>query len=108
MLSLIALFKQNGRQVVFASPAELSQNRFDISSIDVPEQQIALNDSRFDQWLADLQPQAVLFDRFMLEEQFGWRVEKACPRALRLLDMEDLHALRHARHRMGAGFHPFP
>ena len=40
----------------------------------------------------------VLFDRFMMEEQFSWRVEKQCPSALRLLETVDLHCLRHARH----------
>lgn len=40
----------------------------------------------------------VLFDRFMMEEQFGWRVAKYCPDAIRLLDTEDLHCLREARH----------
>ena len=39
----------------------------------------------------------VLFDRFMMEEQFGWRVVENCPNALRLLDTEDLHCLRQAR-----------
>ena len=39
----------------------------------------------------------VLFDRFMIEEQFGWRVEKFCPAALRVLDTSDLHCLREAR-----------
>ena len=34
----------------------------------------------------------------MMEEQFGWRVEKHSPQALRLLDTEDLHCLRNARH----------
>jgi glycosyltransferase involved in cell wall biosynthesis len=38
-----------------------------------------------------------LFDRFMIEEQFGWRVAESCPDALRLLDTEDLHCLRLAR-----------
>ena len=38
-----------------------------------------------------------IFDRFMIEEQFGWRVEKACPQALRVLDTSDLHCLREAR-----------
>jgi hypothetical protein len=33
----------------------------------------------------------VLFDRFMMEEQFGWRVAENCPNALRILDTEDLH-----------------
>ena len=39
----------------------------------------------------------VIFDRFMIEEQFGWRVEKTCPQALRVLDTSDLHCLREAR-----------
>jgi O-antigen biosynthesis protein len=47
--------------------------------------------------LAELQPDLVLFDRFMMEEQFAWRVEKCCPAALRILDSEDLHFLRDAR-----------
>jgi glycosyltransferase involved in cell wall biosynthesis len=40
-----------------------------------------------------------MFDRFMMEEQFGWRVEQQCPEALRILDTEDLHSLRDARHK---------
>ena len=39
-----------------------------------------------------------MFDRFMMEEQFGWRVEKNCPNALKILDTEDLQCLRNARH----------
>jgi hypothetical protein len=39
----------------------------------------------------ELNPAVVLFDRFMMEEQFGWRVSENCPDALRLLDTEDLH-----------------
>jgi hypothetical protein len=33
----------------------------------------------------------------MIEEQFGWRVAENCPKAIRLLDTEDLHCLRTAR-----------
>ncbi|MDP1172216.1 hypothetical protein, partial [Klebsiella pneumoniae] len=40
----------------------------------------------------------VLFDRFMMEEQFGWRVEKCCPNALRVLETSDLQSLRDGRH----------
>ena len=36
-------------------------------------------------------------DRFMMEEQFGWRVDKCCPYALKILDTEDLQCLRNAR-----------
>ncbi|SEA22847.1 glycosyltransferase [Alkalimonas amylolytica] len=99
MLSLIRLYRQHGWQVIFASAAEKSLHRFDLSELGVAEQLITLNDSSFDAWIAQLQPSAVLFDRFMLEEQFGWRVEQACPDAMRMLDMEDVHALRDARQR---------
>jgi hypothetical protein len=44
-----------------------------------------------------LNPDIVVFDRYMTEEQFGWRVIKNCPKALRILDTEDLHFLRKAR-----------
>jgi O-antigen biosynthesis protein len=33
----------------------------------------------------------------MMEEQYGWRVIKNCPNALKILDTEDLHFLRQAR-----------
>lgn len=97
MLSLIRLYLDNGWQVVFASAAEKSPHRFILQQWDVAEHNITLNDSSFEQWLAALQPQAVMFDRFILEEQFGWRVEQACPGAMRILDMEDCHALRLGR-----------
>lgn len=57
------------------------------------------NDSTFDAWLAKLAPEIVIFDRFMLEEQFGWRVRAACPTAVRVLDTIDLHFVRRARQR---------
>lgn len=97
MLSLLKLYLAQGWQVVFASAAEPGMHRYPLSELGVVEQQIALNDDSFDTWIAALKPQAVLFDRFMLEEQFGWRVEQAYPEALRILDMEDCHALRAAR-----------
>ena len=52
----------------------------------------------FDDFLNELQPTIVMFDRFMIEEQFGWRVAEHCPNALRILDTEDLHFLRKVRH----------
>ena len=97
MLSLIRMYRERDWQVIFASPAERGPHRFALSQWQIEEVVITLNDSSFDQWIAALQPDVVLFDRFMLEEQFGWRVEAACPQALRLLDSEDLHCLRAAR-----------
>ena len=75
MLSLIQLFIAKGWQVIFASAAELSPHRFMLSTIGVGEHLISLNDSSFDEWISEQAPDAVMFDRFMLEEQFGWRVK---------------------------------
>lgn len=97
MLSLLSMFRAQGWIIIFASPAEKSPHRFDLSQWQISEEQIQLNDSSFDEQLKEWQPDMVMFDRFMLEEQFGWRVEQQCPNALRLLDTEDLHFLRLAR-----------
>ena len=99
MLSLLQLFLQQDWRVIFASAAEAGPHRYPLADMGITEQRIQLNDSSFDHWLTEQAPQAVMFDRFMLEEQFGWRVEQACPQALRILDMEDCHALRDARQR---------
>lgn len=97
MLELVQLLIEMDYRVVFASASALSEHRFDLGSIGVAEKPIALNCSSFDEFVHELQPDLVLFDRFFTEEQFGWRVEHACPNALRLLDTEDLHSLRYAR-----------
>lgn len=99
MLSLIESFKNQGWPVIFASPAADSDHSVDLAAMGVEKKTIALNCSSFDEYVHELEPDIVLFDRFMMEEQFGWRVEQACPDALRLLDTEDLHCLREARQR---------
>ncbi len=98
MLQLIKSLQDAGYQVVYGSPAQNSPHAVDLSSIDVQAISLNLNCSSFDTQIAQMQPELVMFDRFMMEEQFGWRVEKYCPEAIRILDTEDLHSLRHARH----------
>lgn len=100
MLELVELFLAQSWQVVFASAAALSEHRADLLSLGVQEKTIELNSASFNDFIAELKPDAVLFDRFFTEEQFGWRVAQVCPNALRLLDTEDLHSLRHARHQL--------
>lgn len=97
MLQLISLFKNQGFEIVFASPAQDSDFMIDLKTWDVAKESIALNCSSFDIYIKGLNPSVVLFDRFMMEEQFGWRVAENCPNALRILDTEDLHCLRLAR-----------
>lgn len=97
MLQLIGLFQQQGYHVVFASPAQDSEHAIDFAEHQMVQQRIALNCASFDEYVQQLQPDVVMFDRFMMEEQFGWRVAKYCPQAIRILDTEDLHCLREAR-----------
>lgn len=97
MVQLISIFKQNGYEITFASPALDSDFMVDLTELGVEKKSIELNNSSFDDFIAELNPDVVLFDRFMIEEQFGWRVSEKCPKAIRLLDTEDLHCLRMAR-----------
>lgn len=97
MVQLIQLFQQNGFEVTFASAAMDSDYMVDLDALGVTKQLIVLNCSSFDTFIEELNPSVVLFDRFMIEEQFGWRVAAYCPDALRILDTEDLHCLRLAR-----------
>ncbi|MGO4906010.1 glycosyltransferase family 4 protein [Flavobacterium sp. W20_MBD1_R3] len=97
MMQLISLFKAQGFSIMFASPAQDSDFMVDLGEYVVDKKSIELNNSSFDVFIKELNPDVVLFDRFMMEEQFGWRVAENCPDALRLLDTEDLHCLRLAR-----------
>ncbi len=99
MLQLIELFQKQGWEITFTSAAAESEFAVDLSELGVKQVSVKMNCSSFDEFVRKLNPQMVLFDRFMTEEQFGWRVADNCPNAIRILDTEDLHCLRHARHR---------
>ena len=98
MLQLIHLFIEQGWKVTFGTVAQKNSNSIDLSQFGVKEQPIELNNTSFDATIKGLDPTIVIFDRFMTEEQFGWRVAENCPDALRILDTEDLHCLRKTRH----------
>lgn len=100
MLQLLKLFLQQNWCVTFASAAHLSEHRFDLTTLGVEEKVVALNCSSFNDFLSELKPELVLFDRFFTEEQFGWRVAQTCPDAIRVLDTEDLHSLRAVREKI--------
>ncbi len=98
MLQLIDFFQRENFDITFASPAQQTEHMFDLSTRNIRSQAIALNCASFDTFIAALEPTHVMFDRYMMEEQFGWRVAKFCPNAVRILDTEDLQSLRNARH----------
>jgi glycosyltransferase involved in cell wall biosynthesis len=97
MEQLLILFKQWGWKVTFATPAMESDFMIDLADIGVEKKAIKLNCSSFDEFVQELNPTMVFFDRFLMEEQFGWRVAEFCPNALRILDTIDLHCLRLSR-----------
>jgi glycosyltransferase involved in cell wall biosynthesis len=97
MLQIIEQFQIQNWEVIFASSAMKSEFMIDLKTIKVATKTIELNNSSFDDFITKLYPTIVLFDRFMIEEQFGWRVAENCPDCLQILDTEDLHFLRNAR-----------
>ena len=97
MLQIIKLFQDQDFEVHYASTAAASPFAFNLDVLGIFSHTIALNNSSFDVFIKDLDPHIVVFDRFMVEEQFGWRVLLQCPNATRVLDTEDLHFLRLAR-----------
>ncbi|TVZ53162.1 glycosyltransferase [Dokdonia sp. Hel_I_53] len=97
MLQLLALFQEMSFAITYASTSGPSNHSTDLHSLGFQTASITLNDPSFDTFLKELKPDVVLFDRFMAEEQFGWRVADIRPNALRILDTEDLHCLRKAR-----------
>jgi len=97
MMQLIAFFKKLDFQITFTSIASFSEYSVDLNSLDIKVVEIELNNNSFDTFIKSENPTLVLFDRFMTEEQFGWRVTENCPNAIKILDSEDLHFLREAR-----------
>ncbi len=97
MLQLLEAFLRREYNITFISAATKTEYSSDLGAMGVQEHFVKLNDSSFDHFIAELSPNIVLFDRFMVEEQFGWRVNEVCPDALRILNTEDLHSLREFR-----------
>ncbi|WP_324719098.1 glycosyltransferase family 4 protein [Salinimicrobium sp. HB62] len=97
MMQLLEFFLAEGFSITFATTAAKTEFMADLPSRGIATEKIELNNKSFDDFLKRIDPEIVIFDRFMMEEQFGWRVAEVCPKALRILDTEDLHFLRKAR-----------
>ncbi len=97
MLQLIEAFQHKNYKITFACAASKTNNSYNLEELNIQTIEIKLNNSSFDSFIVDLNPNIVLFDRFLIEEQFGWRIAENCPNSIRILDTEDLHFLRNAR-----------
>ena len=97
MLQLLRFFLEQNYKITFVVAMPENEYVQSLKDMGVQTTTISLNSNSFDTFLKNLEPEVVLFDRFITEEQFGWRVAEHCPQALRVLDTEDLHSLRHVR-----------
>ncbi|WP_158979090.1 glycosyltransferase [Cellulophaga sp. L1A9] len=107
IMQLLQVFLQNNVQVTFASTAAESQFTIDLQELNIVKAKIELNNPSFDVFISELQPDVVVFDRFIIEEQFGWRVAEHVPDAIRILDTEDVHSLRIIRQELFKKNSPF-
>ncbi|WP_281543234.1 glycosyltransferase [Maribacter aestuarii] len=107
MMQLLDIFLEENYHITFASTAAVSEHSANLQELGIETQSIELNSETFDEFITTLNPGMVLFDRFLAEEQFGWRVAEQCPNSLRMLDTEDLHSLRHVREELLKEGKPF-
>lgn len=96
-MDFIHSFRKREWAVTVASAAVPTDRMATLDLPGVDRVRVELNHASFDDFVRDLNPRVVLFDRFHTEEQFGWRVDLHAPKALRILDTVDLHCLRKAR-----------
>jgi len=96
-MAILEAAQNAGWQVSFASAAEQTPWSLALEKSTIHCHSIKINDACFDKFIQQSQPDFVIFDRFMTEEQFAWRVEKYSPSSIRILDTIDLHFLRRAR-----------
>lgn len=107
MKQLIEFFQSQQYQIHYASTCLQSVYAEDLTAMGIDSHVIELNADGFDDFVKALNPEVVVFDRFMVEEQFGWRVAAQCPQAFRILDTEDFHSLRLARQAAAKQKRPF-
>lgn len=103
VMQLIEFFKWRGNEIHFACPAAKTEFSYPLEKIGVHTHEIELNNSYFDEIIHPIQPRIVIYDRFMIEEQFGWRIQNLFPDAITILDTEDLHFLRKQRRSKAEG-----
>lgn len=87
-------------QVSFCSAAEKTERTHNLTNMGIQTFGVKLNCASFNRLLLDINPDVVIFDRYLSFEQFAWRVKESCPNAMLVLDAEDLHFLREARHNL--------
>lgn len=97
VLSLAKSFMKRGAQIYWGATCKPSSFQEDLEKLGIRTREILLNDSSFNDWVKDVAPDGVVFERFVVEEQFSFRVREVAPRAWMACDTSDLHSIRRAR-----------
>jgi hypothetical protein len=97
---LIAWLLSAGWKVSAISPSKKNEFSSELAALGVNAISCAANQSAQDAELAALPVDLVVFDRFVMEEQFGWKARSFWPDALQVVDTQDLHSLRRVRETM--------
>lgn len=83
--NLINAFKRcTDWKVIFSSAAKENSFTKDLQSAGIETKNFQSNDATFDDWISESQPDYVIFDRYIVEEQFGWRVSTHSPSSVRV------------------------
>ena len=67
MFQLIRLFLEENYQISFLSAAAVSENSYNLSELGVKSYIIKINDSSFEELISVLDPEIILFDRFITD-----------------------------------------
>lgn len=94
---LIRWLQGAGYELFAISPSGESEHSQALENLGVKAISCAANQSQQDDYLKSLRPDLVLFDRFVMEEQFGWKCREFWPDALQIIDTQDLHSVRRLR-----------
>lgn len=97
MMQWLSFFQRNNYQIAYASTSPESEFSADLSPFVSEQKVIKVNDDAFSDFILSYTPDIVLYDRFMVEEQFGWRIREVLPSVVHLLETQDLHFLRESR-----------
>mmetsp|Transcript_17967 Transcript_17967/g.30060 ORF Transcript_17967/g.30060 Transcript_17967/m.30060 type:complete len:463 (-) Transcript_17967:36-1424(-) len=95
--NLVKGFQKQNWKVLYSSQSKENQFSEQLRNEGVTTVRHAANCSRFDDFIKNEQPDFVIYDRYVTEEQFGWRVKEYSPSSVQILDTQDLHFLRKQR-----------
>lgn len=97
-----------GFSVAALSPCRFNEASAELESLGIQALSCPANDSSVDGWLKELAPDLVIYDRFVMEEHFGWKARSLWPEALQIVDTQDIHSVRRAREKLlKEGKNPF-